>query len=172
MREHQFHVDVRRPSMQLPPSSPSPSKLCLKKSARIVSFSLCSPPKDRSMYWLMAGFDAKMPLGASSSPQILTIGLRICGICVYLSMKTSAFGYSSSSRYHVWGGAYRIKSHVSLYFFDERVIKMKRTQKSFLPSFLPSFLILFLRLEYSPRLGRPNARQRVPPSCHRLDAGP
>ena len=39
MREHQFHVDVRRPSMQLPPSSPSPSKLCLKKSARIVSFS-------------------------------------------------------------------------------------------------------------------------------------
>ena len=48
--EHQFQALVRRPSMHEPPSSPSPSKACLKKSHRISSFAACNEPYSLAMY--------------------------------------------------------------------------------------------------------------------------
>merc|ERR1712113_433830 len=69
--EHQFHADVRRPSMQEPASkklsAPLPSNACRKKSARISLCSTFTPPKE-SMYpfipselWLSCGILSKVP---------------------------------------------------------------------------------------------------------------
>merc|ERR1712032_103693 len=72
MEEHQFHAEVRRPSMQEPASkklsAPLPSKACRKKSARI-SFCNAFAPPNESMYsrmlsefWLRVGILSKVSI--------------------------------------------------------------------------------------------------------------
>jgi hypothetical protein len=159
--EHQFQALVRRPSMHEPPSSPSPSKACLKKSHRISSFAACSEPYSLAMYLRRRGRQrgsrqavhilhlatearakatarreekkrtrirkirqkqASRAAAAAARPACLpacartygcvlgfsqtaskpsihcAIGARMRATCVYLSMKTRAFGTSRSPR--------------------------------------------------------------------------